>query len=192
MLNASRFDEYSNLVDKSQEFDMVIKVISEFCTSCGTCTEVCPVGAIHLADQQAVIDDELCTQCEACVDACPNGAVTSISLPLHNPQEMALAATPTNPVSLPTNKGLQESVNSKRSLAPVAGAALAFLGSEVAPRLIDLLMTALERKFVQTEPVVRDPLFIPSRTLERRSKGIRRQTRHRGGCATIRNQKERR
>jgi len=171
---------------------MGIQVVSELCSCCGICVEACQVGAIRMGGLQAEIDEELCTQCEACVDACPNGAITSKFTPLYNPQTMALATTRSARMPVPTIRGRLESVGSNRSLAPVAGAALAFLGSEVAPRLIDLLINALERKFAQTATVKRDPLFTPSTNLDRRSKGTRRQIRYRGGYVHIRNQKERR
>ncbi|MBN1812123.1 MAG: 4Fe-4S binding protein [Anaerolineae bacterium] len=45
------------------------------CTGCGTCVEMCPVGAIALIDDKACIDEETCTGCEACVDACPEDAI---------------------------------------------------------------------------------------------------------------------
>ncbi len=46
------------------------------CTSCGTCVEACPVGAIVLDDQNlACIDQAACIRCGKCHDVCPVGAV---------------------------------------------------------------------------------------------------------------------
>ena len=49
-----------------------------YCTGCGVCVEVCPVGAIVLVDDKARVDEELCTGCGACVDVCPEGAIQPV------------------------------------------------------------------------------------------------------------------
>ena len=51
-------------------------VISDECTSCGACADVCPVEAISEGDTKYVIDPDLCTDCETCVDECPVGAIS--------------------------------------------------------------------------------------------------------------------
>jgi len=46
------------------------------CKQCGTCAEVCPVGAIHKNERGAYyIDSEECIACEACVEECPEGVI---------------------------------------------------------------------------------------------------------------------
>lgn len=48
----------------------------EFCTQCEYCVDVCPVGAISLADDGMFSDPALCIKCCACVKECPEGART--------------------------------------------------------------------------------------------------------------------
>jgi len=55
---------------------MAARVDAENCTGCGNCVEVCPVEAISLQDDRAVIDEETCTECEVCVEECPEGAIS--------------------------------------------------------------------------------------------------------------------
>jgi NAD-dependent dihydropyrimidine dehydrogenase PreA subunit len=50
-------------------------LIEERCIGCGTCTTVCPTGAISVRHGKAHVDEGLCTHCEACVAACPQQAL---------------------------------------------------------------------------------------------------------------------
>ena len=52
-------------------------VISDECTSCGACADVCPVEAISEGDTKYKIDADLCTDCETCVDECPVEAISA-------------------------------------------------------------------------------------------------------------------
>lgn len=54
---------------------MAAKVDAEKCTGCGACVDVCPVEAIKLHNELAIIDEDICTQCGLCVDECPNDAI---------------------------------------------------------------------------------------------------------------------
>jgi ferredoxin len=49
-------------------------VVPEKCAGCGICVDVCPAGAIEVAEK-AVVNDEICTGCAVCVNECPNLAV---------------------------------------------------------------------------------------------------------------------
>lgn len=46
------------------------------CISCGTCIEVCPVGAISWdKDGKAKIDSKKCIKCHTCEGMCPVSAI---------------------------------------------------------------------------------------------------------------------
>ena len=53
-----------------------MKVDTQECTGCGICVDACPVEAISLNDDRAVIDEDECTECGVCVDECPNDAIS--------------------------------------------------------------------------------------------------------------------
>ncbi len=54
---------------------MAAIVDKEKCTGCNRCVEICPVSAIKIINQKAIISDE-CIECRACIDECPNGAIS--------------------------------------------------------------------------------------------------------------------
>ena len=51
------------------------KIIKEECAGCGVCIPACPVHAISLAENIAVIDKSICTNCNACISACPQETI---------------------------------------------------------------------------------------------------------------------
>jgi pyruvate formate lyase activating enzyme len=59
---------------ESQDSDPQLLHRPNRCTGCGTCQEVCPEGAVHLEERQAITDRERCTACGACVSVCPGEA----------------------------------------------------------------------------------------------------------------------
>jgi len=54
---------------------MAAKVDKEKCTGCGICVDACPVEAIKIENDKAVISDD-CTECGACENECPNNAIS--------------------------------------------------------------------------------------------------------------------
>ncbi len=54
---------------------MPVEINKEKCTGCGTCIDACPVNAIKVEDNKAVISDD-CIDCGACVNQCPVEAIS--------------------------------------------------------------------------------------------------------------------
>lgn len=50
-------------------------VDKEKCTGCGQCADICPLEAINLEDDVAVVSEE-CLACGICVDTCPVEAIS--------------------------------------------------------------------------------------------------------------------
>ena len=55
---------------------MAVTIDKEKCTGCGACVDVCPVDALKLENDKAVVDPETCIDCGTCVDECPVEAIT--------------------------------------------------------------------------------------------------------------------
>ena len=51
-------------------------VISDDCTMCGACQDVCPVECISEGDPKYIIDPDECTDCGACAEECPVAAIS--------------------------------------------------------------------------------------------------------------------
>lgn len=51
------------------------KVLTEKCTACGICIDVCPNGAIAMENGKAFVNNVLCRSCNVCIKACPENAI---------------------------------------------------------------------------------------------------------------------
>jgi len=151
--------------------NMYMRVNLENCTGCGSCVDICPVEAISLLNEKAHIDPNICTKCEACIKACPNEAIERVQLPVQVPQE----AQPQVEIIKPTIISPQPT----RKIAPWAETALSFIGYEVAPRVINALLDAWERRLSSpsypTRLKVRET---PSTFIGGRRRARRRRKRH--------------
>ena len=54
------------------------RVVTEKCTSCGTCEQMCRFDAIQVGDEGAVVDPIRCEGCGVCVYFCPEKAIDFI------------------------------------------------------------------------------------------------------------------
>jgi ferredoxin len=52
------------------------QVDPEFCTSCGTCIDQCPVSALSMEDHLPQVDADTCITCFCCQEICPEKAMT--------------------------------------------------------------------------------------------------------------------
>jgi ferredoxin len=159
----------------------MIYVDGEKCAGCGVCEDVCPVEAVRVSDGVARIDQDRCNECEACLEACPNEAILMVIEPAEE-KAISLHEQPAPEVTLAEPH--------RTKVVPVVGAALAFLGREVAPRLAMYLVDALDRRLSQ-QPTLRQAQDVapvgPTNNLAPSSggrggqKGRRQRHRRRGG-----------
>jgi len=63
---------------ESQNAHPEIMLLDIKCIKCGICVDVCPVGAITIADNIRVIDRNKCNLCMKCAESCPTGAIEAV------------------------------------------------------------------------------------------------------------------
>lgn len=51
--------------------------ITDKCTKCGSCAEVCPQEAISEGDKMYVIEADKCVSCGLCTGECPSDAIVA-------------------------------------------------------------------------------------------------------------------
>ena len=56
----------------------MLQIRKDLCLGCGVCVNSCPLQAMSLIWDQAVIDQSRCNQCRLCLEACPQGAVVAL------------------------------------------------------------------------------------------------------------------
>lgn len=53
-------------------------ILEKICRGCKLCLKACPVQAISMVSQLAVVDPTKCNECEACMEVCMHGAITFV------------------------------------------------------------------------------------------------------------------
>jgi len=59
----------------------ISSVSSDECIGCGDCVARCPMEALTLTDDTAVLSESRCIGCGLCVSSCPSGAIAMLSRP---------------------------------------------------------------------------------------------------------------
>jgi len=134
----------------------MIQINRDRCTGCGACIEACPSDAITLQDGFAQIILEHCTDCGACIEVCPQGAIWI--LPEASPQEITeVEGRPADrsqeviTVRLPPPTLVPPRPSPARQLGLALSAAMAYLGREVAPRLLRLGVDWVEERILTSQ-----------------------------------------
>jgi len=64
---------------------VVIKNCKVGCIACGRCVKVCPLGAITMDNNLAVIDYSKCDNCGKCIEECPRKIILQAGARLPQP-----------------------------------------------------------------------------------------------------------
>ncbi|WP_417773370.1 ferredoxin-type protein NapF [Stappia sp.] len=61
------------------------------CTGCGSCTEACPTGVVHIVERTATVDftQGECTFCGACAESCPEHLFDLSTIPFEHVVEIS-------------------------------------------------------------------------------------------------------
>lgn len=55
---------------------MAVKIDAGTCIGCSACIDTCPVSALKMVDDKAVVDEQTCIDCGACISSCPVEAIS--------------------------------------------------------------------------------------------------------------------
>lgn len=81
-MNGKRLDEAIAFIKSEgiaiQRMSEKIELDRNLCVDCGSCTSVCPVGALTINRHTSAVElkPDLCVACGMCVKACPRRAIT--------------------------------------------------------------------------------------------------------------------
>lgn len=133
--------------------DVMVYIDSGRCQGCGRCVEACPAEALRLEGGVAQIDQTRCTGCEACLEVCPEKAILSVRA--SGSREEALEVIePTGPPA----RSAQPSQLTRWApkIAPILGAALAYVAHEVVPQVMAHWLSDADRRTPASPKVSKD------------------------------------
>ncbi len=79
VLTLAGVDEEYYVACSSHDSGKEVRKICEIgCIACKICEKQCPVDAVHVIDNLAVIDPEKCTGCGICAEKCPRKVILSL------------------------------------------------------------------------------------------------------------------
>ena len=120
---------------------VLIKINELECKGCEVCLDVCPKGAIYLCDDVAGVDLERCDECRKCIAECPSNAISWVD----EKSEIIIPQIRMEQVRAnPSQVGSSAALKKRTSILPTAIAAIALIGMEIVPRVLDILA---ERQF---------------------------------------------
>ena len=156
-----------------------IAVDTARCTGCGACIEACPTGALYLVEGKAAVDNALCRGCEACLGVCPVEALALMAQPETTTPPVRPAVQPLTRQPEPEVLRIRTESASlpwRQRVLPVVGAALAWAGREIVPRVVDVVLETFERRADERQMTTRGG---SSRAPSQGRGGKGRQHRHR-------------
>jgi len=117
----------------------MIQVNRERCTGCGMCIGICPKGALFVAGGCADVDESLCDSCGLCIAACPEEAISFVAQSAEAREIQSLDEVRPQPPAKPQTRAIAPLWS--RSIVPALGAAIAFAGREILPRVVEMLIS---------------------------------------------------
>ena len=81
-----------------------VAIDRESCSGCGDCLERCPMEALSLADEVAMVNDDTCIGCGNCVSVCPTESLSMVRRSDTIPRKPGLPSVAPGPRPKPARK----------------------------------------------------------------------------------------
>ncbi len=128
----------------------MVYVDEKHCLGCGLCVDACPFGAIRVENGIARVEQSLCSGCGECVASCPEGALIEKQVPavvgasadataVARSEGMSHPDAPIRHVPREEHRRGELAAHIGSTAVPWVGAALAFVGREIVPHVVQHL-----------------------------------------------------